>query len=111
VTELTGDETVSMNMWGFTPAVFGQLREVFERFMERQGGDLKSECYLPNTVNELIRGGMTTGLGGARVRVLKTSSHWFGVTYREDRDLVVEEIGKLVASGAYPARLWARLGA
>jgi len=111
VTELTGDETVSMNMWGFTPAVFGQLREVFERFMERQGGDLKSECYLPNTVNELIRGGMTTGLGWARVRVLKTSSHWFGVTYREDRDLVVEEIGKLVASGAYPARLWARLGA
>ncbi len=54
---------------------------------------------------------MTTGLGWARVRVLKTSSHWFGVTYREDRDLVVEEIGKLVASGAYPARLWARLGA
>jgi len=107
VTELTGNETVSMNMWGFTPAVFGQLRERFESFLERQGGDVKSECYLPNTVNELIRGGQASGLDGPRVRVLRTSARWFGVTYREDRAMVVEEIGKLVASGAYPARLWA----
>jgi hypothetical protein len=104
VTVLTGDEKVSMNMWGFTPAVFGQLRERFESFLERQGGELKSECYLPNTVNELIKG---SGGSGARVRVLKTSAHWFGVTYREDKAMVVEEIRKLVASGAYPARLWA----
>jgi hypothetical protein len=100
VTELTGDETVSMNMWGFTPAVFGQLRAVFESFLERQGGELKSECYLPNTVNDLIRG------DGARVRVLRTRARWFGVTYREDRAMVFEEIGKLVASEVYPARLW-----
>ncbi len=56
VTILTGDETVSMNMWGFTPAVFGQLRAKFERFLQTQGADVKAECYLPNTVNELIRG-------------------------------------------------------
>jgi hypothetical protein len=107
VTMLTGDETVSMNMWGFTPAVFAQLRVVFERFLEKQGGDLKSECYLPNTVNALIREGQEQGLESARVRVLRTSAHWFGVTYREDRAMVVEEIQKLVVSGAYPARLWA----
>lgn len=105
VMALSGDETVSMNMWGFTPAVFGQLREQFRSFLERQGGDEKSECYLPTTVNELIRG------EGARVRVLRTTARWFGVTYREDRARVMEEIGRLVQSGAYPARLWAGLGA
>jgi hypothetical protein len=101
VTTLAGDELVSMNMWGFTPAVFGQLRGVFESFLEERGGDLKAECYLPNAVGSLIRDGQ------ARVRVLKTASHWFGVTYREDRAQVVEEIGRLVEIGAYPARLWA----
>jgi hypothetical protein len=117
VTMLSGDETVSMNMWGFTTEVFGQLRAQFVRFLETNGGDLKAECYLPNTVNELIRaqpeqGGawaepMDREQNPARVRVLKTSAHWFGVTYREDRAQVVEEIGRLVKSGAYPARLWA----
>ena len=101
VTILTGDETVSMNMWGFTPAAFGQLRAQFEKFLETQGWDVKAECYLPNTVNEMIR------TGQARVRVLKTGARWFGVTYREDRAQVVEETRRLVASGAYPARLWA----
>jgi hypothetical protein len=107
VTMLTGDETVSMNMWGFTPAVFAQLREQFERFLATHGGDLKAECYLPNTVNALIREEQAQGQEGARVRVLRTNAHWFGVTYREDRAMVVEEIRQLVASGAYPARLWA----
>ena len=107
VTMLTGGETVSMNMWGFTPAVFGQLREQFQCFLEGHAGDVKAECYLPNTVNALIREGQAQGQEGARVRVLRTRAHWFGVTYREDRPMVMEEIQKLVASGAYPARLWA----
>jgi hypothetical protein len=106
VTMLTGDETVSMNMWGFTPAVFGQLRREFERFLERHGRDLKAECYLPNTVNELIQAGQKPAREGARVRVLKTSARWFGVTYREDRAQVVEEIRRLIASGSYPEKLW-----
>jgi len=101
VTMLSGDETVSMNMWGFTPAVFGQLCEQFENFLGTQGRDEKAECYLPNTVNELIRARQ------ARVRVLKTGARWFGVTYREDRAPVMDEIRWLVGSGAYPARLWA----
>jgi choline kinase len=104
VTMLTGDETVSMNMWGFTPAVFAQLREQFERFLEKQGEDVKGECYLPNTVNALIRG--ERAQSRAQVRVLQTGAHWFGVTYREDRALVVEEIRRLVEGGVYPERLW-----
>ena len=62
---LTGDETVSMNMWGFSPAIFRQLREQFERFLETQGGDVKSECYLPNTVNALIGPGQAGDPGRA----------------------------------------------
>jgi NDP-sugar pyrophosphorylase family protein len=100
VTELTGDESVSMNMWGFTPALFAQLRAQFEAFLRRSGSEPKSECYIPNTVNELVTA------GEARVKVLRTSASWFGVTYREDRPQVVESIRQLVARGEYPARLW-----
>lgn len=100
VTELSGDEPVSMNMWGFTPAVFAQLRDVFHRFLERSGKELKTESYVPSAVNELVAAGQ------ARVKVLRSSDSWFGVTYREDRPMVVGSIGKLVAAGRYPERLW-----
>ncbi len=100
VTELSGDEAVSMNMWGFTPKIFGQLREVFQRFLERSGKELKSESYIPSAVNELMAAGQ------ARVKVLRSSDSWFGVTYREDRPRVVESIGKLIESGKYPRALW-----
>jgi hypothetical protein len=100
VVTLTGDELVSMNMWGFTPALFPALREDFERFLRESGGELKTECYLPNSVNTLV------GAGAARVRVLSSPDAWFGVTYREDRESVVARIAELVGSGAYPERLW-----
>jgi NDP-sugar pyrophosphorylase family protein len=100
VTKLTGDEPVSMNYWGFTPQVFDQLRENFEKFLESSGTDLKSECYIPNTVGELVRAGQ------ARVKVLHSSDSWFGVTYREDRPRVVESIRALIAKGIYPEKLW-----
>ncbi len=100
VTNYTGDEPVSMNMWGFTPAVFDQLREDFEKFLESDGTDLKAECYIPNTVGELVRSGK------ARVKVLRSRDSWFGVTYREDRPRVVESIRGLIADGAYPDNLW-----
>jgi UTP-glucose-1-phosphate uridylyltransferase len=63
---LSGDELVSMNFWGFTPALFPQLRERFEEFLRRGGRELKSECYIPTTVNELVAS------GAARVKVLRT---------------------------------------
>jgi UTP-glucose-1-phosphate uridylyltransferase len=99
-TRLTGDEPVSMNFWGFTPGIFGQLRERFETFLRQRGTELKSECYVPNTVGELVAEGQ------ARVKVLRTGDAWFGVTYREDHPRVVESIRRLIAKGAYPERLW-----
>ncbi|WP_263354429.1 sugar phosphate nucleotidyltransferase [Acidicapsa acidisoli] len=100
VTRMTGDEVVSMNFWGFTPRVFGQLQEQFREFLEENGSDLKSECYLPNAVNNLILAEET------RVKVLHTREAWFGVTYREDHLRVVENIRGLICDGYYPKRLW-----
>jgi len=100
VTKLSGDESVSMNMWAFTPSVFPQLRERFQQFLEKSGTDLKAECLIPNTVGELIRD------GEARVKVLRTSDSWFGVTYREDRPRVIESVRALIAAGTYPEKLW-----
>ena len=100
VTRLTGDELVSMNMWGFTPSVYPHLEQQFESFLGRDGSSLKSECYLPSTVNSIVAAGQ------AKVKVLSTSDAWFGVTYREDHPLVVESIGDLIEKGSYPRRLW-----
>ena len=97
---LTGDELVSMNFWGFTPLVFAQLRERFFEFMHRLGQELKSECYIPTTVNELVAAGV------ARVKVLRTPSSWFGVTYQEDKPRVTAGIRGLIASCDYPQKLW-----
>jgi hypothetical protein len=96
---LTGDETVSMNMWGFTPALFGTLREGFVEFLKRQGREEKSEFYIPAAVNDIVRAGR------ARVKVLRSPDSWFGVTYREDRPFVVEGIRKLIVRGDYPEKL------
>ena len=100
VTKLTGDETVSMNMWGFTPRVFRQLDERFQNFLKLNSADVNAECYISSTVNDLISS------GEARVRVQRSGEPWFGVTYREDRQRAVESIRRLVESGAYPKRLW-----
>ena len=97
---LTGDEIVSMNMWGFTAAVFDQLESIFATFLSDQGSDRQAECYLPNAINTIIANQQ------ARVKVLRTGNTWFGVTYQEDRSRVVAAINGLIASGAYPERLW-----
>jgi UTP-glucose-1-phosphate uridylyltransferase len=99
VLPLTGDETVSMNMWGFTPALFNCLRNLFIKFLQKHGTEEKSEFYIPFVVNESIR------VKCARVKVLRTTAPWFGVTYREDRPFVVEGIRKLIARGDYPEKL------
>jgi UTP-glucose-1-phosphate uridylyltransferase len=99
VTKLTGDEAVSMNFWGFTPAVFPQLRANFTAFLRKNGQEQKSECYIPTTVNELVTAGQ------AKVKVLRTNDSWIGVTYREDRPRVVESIRQLIANGVYPQTL------
>jgi UTP-glucose-1-phosphate uridylyltransferase len=99
VLHLTGDETVSMNMWGFTPELFDCLRNLFIKFLNKHGAEEKSEFYIPSAVNEALR------VKCARVKVLHSPDSWFGVTYREDHPLVVENIQKLVAQGVYPDKL------
>ena len=101
VTQLSGDEAVSMNFWGFTPALFPQLRVKFDEFLKKSGGELKSECYIPSTVNEMLVAKQ------AKVKVLRSNDSWFGVTYREDHAHVVESIRQLVKYGKYPESLWA----
>lgn len=101
MTRLRGDEVVSMNMWGFSPPVFGQLEDSFARFLTESGGSARAEFYIPNAIGGLL------AEGKARVRVLHTQDAWFGVTYRADHARVVECIDGLVKSGAYPEDLWA----
>jgi UTP-glucose-1-phosphate uridylyltransferase len=97
---LTGEEPVSMNMWGFTPAIFPQLEAGFRAFLQARGGEAKSECYIPLSVGELVRAGQ------ASCQVLRSDSAWFGVTYREDKPVVQASILEQVRAGAYPASLW-----
>ena len=89
-----------MNCWGFTLSIFGGLHRLFGEFLDHNEANPKAEFYLPTAVNALVQQGQ------ARVTVLPTPSHWFGVTYREDRPVVVESIRALVRAGEYPERLW-----
>ena len=100
VVPLTGEEPVSMNMWGFAPSIFPLLEEDFRAFLAAKGSELKSESYIPITVGSLIRGSK------ASCRVLRTDSAWFGVTYREDKPKVQASIQALVSGGDYPHSLW-----
>jgi dTDP-glucose pyrophosphorylase len=98
-TRLTGDEIVSMNMWGFTPAIFSQLNDAFENFLEQNADGLDAEYSIPNAMNELLLDGK------ARVKVLRGVDSWFGVTYREDHDRAIEHIRQLIETGVYPKTL------
>ncbi len=97
---LSGDELVSMNMWGFTPSIFEHLERAFARFLRERGREDGAEFMIPTLVNDLVAAGQ------AKVRVLRSSDSWFGVTYREDRERVTSQIRDLVRRGSYPAPLW-----
>jgi hypothetical protein len=100
VATFTGQERVSLNLWGFHPGIFPLIAERFEGFLRERGADLNAEFYVPQAINDLI------AAGRIRVRLVPTSSHWFGVTYREDTPVVRERVRALVAAGAYPAPLF-----
>ena len=91
---------VSMNMWGFTPDYFAYSEEAFIDFLDENINSPKSEFFIPLVVNDLINAGI------ARVKVLDTTSKWFGVTYAEDRQGVVDKIQALVDAGEYPDKLF-----
>jgi len=100
VSNLSGDETVSMNMWGFTPSLFGFLDEQFISFLQKHGNEMKSEFFIPTVINDLIHRHL------ARVRINKTHACWFGVTYPEDKKTVISSIQSLINQGIYPEKLW-----
>ena len=98
--ELDGSEPVSMNVWGFTPDLFPYLRSMFNDFLKLEGKELKSEFFIPSVVNNLIQSNIKA------VKVLKTGSSWFGVTYKEDKPHVVSKIKSLVDNDEYPLVLF-----
>ena len=96
--EVNNDTTVSMNMFGFTPKLFELLENDFKNFLNNN--DLMTAEYLiPEEVNKYLRNGIVN------VKVIKTTSKWYGITYKEDLQLIKDEIKKLISDGAYPENL------
>ena len=98
--ELTGNESASMNIWGFKPSVFPILEEKFTDFLKNHINEPKSEIYIPSVVFDMIQEKKAT------VKVLKADSPWFGITYKEDKPRVVAKINKLIEEGEYPEKLY-----
>jgi choline kinase len=97
---LEGDTLVSMNFWGFMPSFFLHLSDQFSDFIKQNFDQPKSEFYIPTVVDRLIK------TGKARTKVLKSSDQWFGVTYKEDKPVVIQKINQLIKTGTYPEKLW-----
>lgn len=98
---LGDDAKVSMNFWGFTPDIFPHLDRQLAEFVRALPEDKpKAEFYIPSAVSEIVASGQ------GEVNVLRSSGRWFGVTYREDRDVVAAELAHLVNKGLYPTPLW-----
>ena len=97
---LAEDTPVSMNLFGFTPDYFEYSEAYFKEFLAANIDNLKSEFFIPLMVNKVINDGTAT------MRVLKTTSNWFGVTYKEDKPQLMAKIEELIESGVYPRNLW-----
>ncbi len=97
---LKPENIVSMNMWGFTPSIFKLFEEEFNLFLQSHAKELKSEFVIPTAVNLVIKKAI------AAVKVLSTSSNWFGMTYPDDKDEAIIRIQQLIQSGEYPDNLW-----
>ena len=97
---LAEDTPVSMNLFGFTPDYFRHSEAYFKEFLPANIDNLKAEFFIPLMVNKVINDGTAT------MRVLKTTSDWFGVTYKEDKPMLMAKIEELIAAGEYPRNLW-----
>ena len=99
--DLSGDTVVSMNCWGLTPAIFGELKDGFIKFLSSEKGkELKSEYYLPGAIDDMMKAGKCT------VKVHETSAAWYGVTYSEDKEGVKSALRALMNNSEYPHKLW-----
>jgi len=99
IVELTGKETVSMNFWGFQPSIFDHIENQFIDFLTNNINQPKSEFYIPFVVFEIIQRRQ------AVVEVLTADSPWFGITYKEDKPFVIQQIQNLTNQGIYPEKL------
>ena len=96
------DETlVSMNFWGYSPEIFGEIENLLTGFLAQRGNELKSEFYIPSVADALIKAGKM------QLKMLTTNASWFGVTYREDREKTVNTLQELTDKGEYPNKLFA----
>ncbi|MDR0456200.1 MAG: hypothetical protein LBH20_05910 [Treponema sp.] len=104
IEELAADTPVSMNFWGFPGSVLPEFKIYFDKFLESFAADIpgqiKSECFIPKAADYFTKQGII------KIKALRANSGWFGVTYREDRDMAVQKIAGLTAAGIYPASLW-----
>ena len=95
------DALVSMNMLGFNTSIFDYIESNFPRFLDdNKDNILKCEYLIPDTVFDAMKHGF------CKVKLLDTSARWQGITYKEDKQLVVDEINSLISSGVYPSKLW-----
>ncbi len=95
---LKDDQTVSMNLMGFTPPAFDLMKNQFLSFFKERGNELKSEFYIPQVLDEIAR--------KQKVPVLKSPEQWLGVTYQEDRPFVTERLKEFSEEQKYPKKLW-----
>ncbi len=97
---LAPDTLVSMNFWGFSPAIFPELEALLRKFLADRGSELKSEFYVPSVADALIRAHRMT------VKMLTSDASWFGVTYREDRPGTMAALRRMTERGEYPEKLF-----
>lgn len=95
-----GNSSVSMNFWCFHPSVFQQAGNLFKEFVPNNRDNIKAEFFIPIIADEFIKS------EGNTIKVIPTSSQWFGVTYKEDAVAVKSSIDKLIADKVYPVSLW-----
>ena len=100
--EIDGDTLVSMNMWGFTRSILDEIQAGFPAFLEKglKENPMKCEYFLPAVVSSLLEEGC------AAVKVLESEDKWYGVTYKEDKPVVVAAVQSLKDEGLYPQKLW-----
>jgi hypothetical protein len=98
--EVPAGSAVSMNFWCFHPSVFSLSEGMFHEFLAQQGGNPKSEFFIPLVGDRFIR------MGYGKISVIPTASQWFGVTYKEDAPGVEKNLMRLIEQGEYPERLW-----
>jgi dTDP-glucose pyrophosphorylase len=98
--QLTGNEVVSMNLWGFKPSCFSFLGDEFRKFIYKSGMDLKAELDIPTSIDKFVKN------GEIKIKILMSNERWFGVTYREDKPFVVSSINNMISNGIYPAKIF-----